>query len=58
MTNAEFDLDPVHSTTRYREQAQRRFPEFAHPVPDIAVDVIPNTALLPLSPVSASTEPK
>jgi len=29
----EFDRDPVHSTTRHREQARRRFPDFAHPLP-------------------------
>lgn len=44
----EFDNDPTHSTTRYRQQAIRRFPEFSHPVPDINVEIIPNTALLPL----------
>jgi alkanesulfonate monooxygenase SsuD/methylene tetrahydromethanopterin reductase-like flavin-dependent oxidoreductase (luciferase family) len=44
----EFDTDPVHSTTRYRRQAQRRFPEFSHPVPDVSVEVVPTTALLPL----------
>jgi alkanesulfonate monooxygenase SsuD/methylene tetrahydromethanopterin reductase-like flavin-dependent oxidoreductase (luciferase family) len=44
----EFDTDPLHSTTRYREQAQRRFPEFNHPVPPVDVEVIPTTALLPL----------
>ena len=43
----EFDPDPVHSTTRYREQAQRRFPEFAHPVPDVSVGLLPDTALTP-----------
>lgn len=30
----EFDRDPVHSTTRYREQAVRRYPEYSHPVPE------------------------
>jgi alkanesulfonate monooxygenase SsuD/methylene tetrahydromethanopterin reductase-like flavin-dependent oxidoreductase (luciferase family) len=30
----EFDRDPVHSTTRYRQQAVRRYPEYSHPVPD------------------------
>jgi hypothetical protein len=45
----EFDKDPVHSTTRYREAAQRRFPEFANPVPDVNVEIIPSTALKPLS---------
>jgi alkanesulfonate monooxygenase SsuD/methylene tetrahydromethanopterin reductase-like flavin-dependent oxidoreductase (luciferase family) len=41
----EHDPDPVHSTARYRETAQRKFPEFAHPVPDVSVEIIPNTAL-------------
>jgi len=44
----EFDKDPVHSTSRYRELAKRVYPEFTHPVPDITVEVIPTTALLPL----------
>jgi len=44
----EFDRDPVHSTTRYREAAQPRYPEFANPVPDVSVEVIPTTALKPL----------
>ena len=30
----EFDSDPVHSTTRYREKAVRQYPEFGHPVPE------------------------
>jgi hypothetical protein len=45
----EFDKDPVHSTTRYREQAVKKFPEFGHPVPEIEVEVIPSTALKPLA---------
>jgi hypothetical protein len=45
----EFDKDPVHSTTRYREAAVRTFPEFSHPIPpDLKVERIPTTALLPL----------
>ena len=44
----EFDKDPVHSTTRYREAAVRKFPEFANPVPDVTVDILPTTALKPL----------
>ena len=44
-----YDTDPVHSTTRYRETAQRKYPDFAHPLPDgIDVSVIPTNALLPL----------
>jgi alkanesulfonate monooxygenase SsuD/methylene tetrahydromethanopterin reductase-like flavin-dependent oxidoreductase (luciferase family) len=45
----EFDKDPVHSTTRYREQAVPKFTEFAHPIPPVHVEVIPTTALLPLA---------
>ena len=45
----EFDTDPVHSTTRYRQAAAPKYPDFAHPVPDIDVTVIPESALLPLA---------
>jgi alkanesulfonate monooxygenase SsuD/methylene tetrahydromethanopterin reductase-like flavin-dependent oxidoreductase (luciferase family) len=44
----EFDRDPVHSTTRYREAAQPRFEMFNHAVPDIDVELLPSTALKPL----------
>ena len=44
----EYDNDPVHSTTRYRQQAQPRFQTFEHPVPDVKPQVIPTSALLPL----------
>jgi hypothetical protein len=45
----EFDTDPVHSTTRYRQQAVHRFPELTHPIPDdLTVELLPTTALLPL----------
>ena len=38
----EFDRDPVHSTTRYREQAKRRYPEFARPLPEgLEIDLVP-----------------
>ena len=40
----QFDTDPVHSTTRYREKAVRKYPDFAEPVPDITVDVLPTNA--------------
>ncbi len=44
-----FDTDPVHSTTRYRQTATRKHPEFAHPLPDnLDVTVIPTNALIPL----------
>ncbi|MEE9416588.1 MAG: LLM class flavin-dependent oxidoreductase [Acidimicrobiales bacterium] len=45
----EYDKDPVHSTTRYRENAIRQYPDFEHPLPDgLEVSVIPDTAILPL----------
>lgn len=44
----EFDPDPVHSTTRYRATARRKYPEFSHPVPDVKPEVIPTSALKPL----------
>lgn len=43
----EFDKDPVHSTTRYREQAKPKFAPFTQPVPDINVQVLPEVALKP-----------
>jgi alkanesulfonate monooxygenase SsuD/methylene tetrahydromethanopterin reductase-like flavin-dependent oxidoreductase (luciferase family) len=45
----EYDTDPVHSTTRYRQSAVPKYQVFNHPVPDIDVTVIPESALLPLS---------
>lgn len=45
-----YDGDPVHSTTRYRESAVRKYPDFANPLPEgLDVSVIPTSALLPLS---------
>lgn len=44
----EFDKDPVHSTTRFRQNAVRKYPEFAHPVPDIDIPLLPSSALKPL----------
>ena len=44
----EFDKDPVHSTTRYRENARPKYNKFNFPVPDIKVTRIPANALLPL----------
>jgi alkanesulfonate monooxygenase SsuD/methylene tetrahydromethanopterin reductase-like flavin-dependent oxidoreductase (luciferase family) len=41
----EYDRDPRHSTDRYREHAEPRFPVFAHAVPDVHVDVLPSSAL-------------
>jgi alkanesulfonate monooxygenase SsuD/methylene tetrahydromethanopterin reductase-like flavin-dependent oxidoreductase (luciferase family) len=44
-----WDTDPVHSTTRYREQAVRKYPDFANPLPEgLDVKVIPTNALKPL----------
>ncbi|NNE74485.1 MAG: LLM class flavin-dependent oxidoreductase [Acidimicrobiales bacterium] len=45
----EYDKDPEHSTTKYRKNAVRQYPDFEHPLPDgIDVEIIPETALLPL----------
>ena len=44
----EYDKDPVHSTDRYRAQAKPKYPKFGHPVPDVSVEVLPSSALLPL----------
>lgn len=44
----EYDPDPVHSTTRSRQQAVRKYADFAHPVPDIHIDVLPRNALIQL----------
>jgi len=45
----EFDRDPVHSTTRFRETAQPKWPAFNGPVPDVSVSVLPSNAMVPLS---------
>jgi hypothetical protein len=42
----EYDKDPVHSTTRYRQTARRKFPELNGPVPDLDVKVLPTNAKL------------
>jgi len=45
----EFDKDPVHSTTRYRENAVARYEPWNHPIPaDLKVEVVPESAYLPL----------
>jgi alkanesulfonate monooxygenase SsuD/methylene tetrahydromethanopterin reductase-like flavin-dependent oxidoreductase (luciferase family) len=45
----EYDPDPEHSTTRYRRTATGpKHPPFAYPVPDVQVEVIPESAILPL----------
>ena len=43
----EYDRDPVHSTTRYRASAVRKYPDFAFDPPDVTVSVIPETAPAP-----------
>jgi len=44
----EFDKDPQHSTARYRATAERKYPDFAGTPPTVTVDVLPESALLPL----------
>lgn len=43
----EYDKDPVHSTTRYREQAKPKYSRYNHPIPDIQVEAIPTNAIPP-----------
>jgi len=43
----EFDTSPIHSTTRYRQSAKRRYPDFAHPIPG-GLDIVEP----PIYPVS------
>lgn len=42
----QFDEDPVHSTTHYRQTAKRKHPEVTATVPDITVEVLPSNALV------------
>jgi alkanesulfonate monooxygenase SsuD/methylene tetrahydromethanopterin reductase-like flavin-dependent oxidoreductase (luciferase family) len=42
----EFDKDEVHSTTRYRATAVRKYPEFSEPVPDLRVSGLPVGAMI------------
>jgi alkanesulfonate monooxygenase SsuD/methylene tetrahydromethanopterin reductase-like flavin-dependent oxidoreductase (luciferase family) len=42
----EFDKDEVHSTTRYRATAQRKYPDFGYDVPEIVVPGLPTNALI------------
>ena len=46
----EFDKDPVHSTTRFRENAQPKYGLFNNDLPEAAsqVTMIPDSAILPL----------
>jgi alkanesulfonate monooxygenase SsuD/methylene tetrahydromethanopterin reductase-like flavin-dependent oxidoreductase (luciferase family) len=43
----EYDKDPVHSTDRYREQAQPKYSRYNQPIPDLQVEVVPTNAVLP-----------
>ncbi|MHB1785668.1 MAG: LLM class flavin-dependent oxidoreductase [Acidimicrobiales bacterium] len=40
----EFDKDPVHSTTRYRQSAVAKYSPFNSAVPDIKIEVLPANA--------------
>jgi alkanesulfonate monooxygenase SsuD/methylene tetrahydromethanopterin reductase-like flavin-dependent oxidoreductase (luciferase family) len=42
----EWDRDPVHSTTRYREMAVPRYPVFDNPPPDVTPEQLPEHALV------------
>jgi alkanesulfonate monooxygenase SsuD/methylene tetrahydromethanopterin reductase-like flavin-dependent oxidoreductase (luciferase family) len=42
----EFDKDPIHSTTRYRETAKPKFQRWINPLPDIEIPVLPTNALI------------
>jgi hypothetical protein len=44
----QFDPDPIHSTTRYRQTAKRKYADFNFPVPDITVVELPTNAMIQL----------
>jgi alkanesulfonate monooxygenase SsuD/methylene tetrahydromethanopterin reductase-like flavin-dependent oxidoreductase (luciferase family) len=44
----QFDPDPIHSTTRYRQTAVRKYKDFNFPIPDITVEELPTNALIQL----------
>jgi hypothetical protein len=44
----QFDTDPVHSTTRYRQTATPKYQPFNFPVPDITVQELPTNAMIQL----------
>jgi hypothetical protein len=44
----QFDPDPLHSTTRYRQSAQRKYQDFNFPIPDITVEELPTNAMIQL----------
>jgi len=43
----EYDRDSVHSTTRYRAEAVRKYPDFAFEPPTVTASVLPETAPAP-----------
>jgi len=43
----EYDKDPVHSTTRYRETAKPKYQRWNRPIPEIEIPVLPTNALKP-----------
>ena len=45
----EYDRDPVHSTTRYRQTARPKYAAINGPVPDITVEVLPTNAKISLA---------
>ena len=44
----QFDPDPVHSTTRYRQTAERKYSDFNFPVPEVIVEELPTNARIQL----------
>ncbi len=44
----QFDPDPVHSTTRYRQSAVRKYHDFNFPIPDITIEELPTNAMIQL----------
>ena len=53
-----FDTDPVHRTTRLRATAERKYPDFADPLPEgLEVEVIPTNALHPARGLSTAPRP-
>jgi alkanesulfonate monooxygenase SsuD/methylene tetrahydromethanopterin reductase-like flavin-dependent oxidoreductase (luciferase family) len=44
----EYDKDPEHSTTKFRRNAVPKYSPINHPIADFHVEVIPESALLPL----------
>ncbi len=44
----QFDTDPLHSTTRYRQSARPRYQPFNFPIPDITVEELPTNAMIQL----------